>query len=74
VGVWVEILDPPRRADGTMVIRIEGEETINGKKYYRQVTEMDGVPGQNRRSITIEGPKRAYTRSIRQAPTGRIYS
>jgi len=30
---------------GSMVIRIEGEETINGKKYYRQVTDIAGVPG-----------------------------
>jgi len=31
---------------GRMIIRINGEETINGKTYYKQVTLTSGIPGE----------------------------
>ena len=43
---------------GNIVIRIEGEETINGKKYYKQVSLISGIPG--------EKPQISYNRRTKE--------
>lgn len=35
---------PTEKSNGNMVIRIDGEETINGKNYYKEVTAILGNP------------------------------
>ena len=40
----LQIATPEGKHEGRILIRIDGEETINGKKYYKQINTISGNP------------------------------
>ena len=54
MGILLKDTTPGGVYKGRMLIRINGEETINGKTYYKQVILTSGIPG--------EKPHKSYNR------------